>query len=165
MFYASLSEAFGVDSLEKTVETPKRTTKVERVKFPADLVTPEEDDDDVPTMIPEERKITSLEVKKYLRDVYKKQGVKKVWNMLDPRIQKKILESCNKSIDSTKKWFDDILTSPEKLLILLAMLFVFILLLDSTSKKAEAPVSSFRPDQQYFYYPQQFSSQPIDLRW
>ena len=167
MFFASINEAFGVDSLEKPKEEiPRTTTKVERVRFPTELVGENDDDDDdnIPTMIPEDRKITSLEVKNYLSKVYTKQGMKKVWELLDPKIKRKILSSCKSSIQNTQKWFDDILASPEKLLIILAILFVLILLLDSSSKKAEAPAASYRPEQ-YYYYPQQQFNTPVELRW
>jgi hypothetical protein len=169
MFYATIDEAFGVNSLEKPQEevVPKKTTKVERVRFPTELVgenADDDDDDDIPTMIPEDRKITSLEVKNYLSKVYTKQGMKKVWELLDPKIKRKILLSCKSSIQNTQKWFDDILTSPEKLLIILAILFVLILLLDSSSKKAEAPAASYRPEQ-YYYHPQQQFNTPVELRW
>jgi hypothetical protein len=168
MFFASISEAFGVDSLEKPKEevVPRTTKKVERVRFPTELAGESADDDvyDIPTMIPEDRKISALEVKEYLSNVYTKQGMKKVWELLDPKIKRKILSSCKSSIQNTQKWFDDILSSPEKLLIILAILFVLILLLDSSSKKAEAP-AAFRPEQYYYYPQQQFANQPVELRW
>jgi hypothetical protein len=168
MFFASINEAFGVDSLEKPQEevVPRKTTKVERVRFPTELAgesVASDDGDDIPTMIPEDRTITSLEVKEYLSNMYTKQGMKKVWELLDPKIKRKILSSCKSSIKNTTKWFDDILSSPEKLLIILAILFVLILLLDSSSKKAEAP-AAFRPEQ-YYYYPQQQFNTPVELRW
>ena len=167
MFFASINEAFGVDSLEKPNEevVPRKTTKVERVRFPTELAGESADDDEMPTMIPEDRKITSLEVKEYLSEMYTKKGMKKVWELLDPKIKRKILSSCKSSIKNTTKWFDDILSSPEKLLIILAILFVLILLLDSSSKKPEASVNYSRPDQYYYYPQQQFSSQPVELRW
>jgi hypothetical protein len=161
MFYATITEAFGVDDLEKKGEVPKVTKKVERVRFPAELLGEEEDD--VPTMIPDDRKLSDLEVKQYISDMYTKKGIARVWNLLDSRIKKKVVESCKKSVRDTKKWFDDIITSPEKLLVILALLFVLILLLDSSSAKPQDPVT-YRPTDQFYYYPQQFTNQP-DLRW
>ena len=167
MYYCSISEAFGVDSLEKPqADAPKKTTKVERVKFPSELVgtsSDSNDDDELPTMIPEERKITSLEVKRYISEMYTKQGMAKVWELIDPRIRKKLLSACKSSMVNTKKWFDDIFSSPEKLLVILAMLFILILLLDSSSKKPES-IPSYRPQEQYFYYPQAPQVSP-ELRW
>jgi hypothetical protein len=163
MYYASISEAFGVDDLEKKEDPkmePKVTKKVERVRFPAELLG--EEDDDI-TMIPDDRKLSDLEVKQYISDMYTKKGISRVWNLLDSRIKKKVVESCKKSVRDTKKWFDDIITSPEKLLVILALLFVLILLLDSSSAKPQDPVT-YRPTDQYYYYPQQQFSTP-ELRW
>ena len=165
MYYCSISEAFGVDSLEKPQnDAPKTTTKVERVKFPRELVGDDNGDDteDLPTMIPEERKITSLEVKRYISDMYTKHGMEKVWKLIDPRIKKKLLSACKSSMVNTRKWFDDIFSSPEKLLVILAILFVLILLLDSGKKTEMTP--SYRPQEQFFYYPQAPQVSP-ELRW
>jgi hypothetical protein len=165
MNYCSISEAFGVDSLEKPQnDAPKTTTKVERVKFPRELVGDDNGDDteDLPTMIPEERKITSLEVKRYISDMYTKHGMEKVWKLIDPRIKKKLLSACKSSMVNTRKWFDDIFSSPEKLLVILAILFVLILLLDSGKKTEMTP--SYRPQEQFFYYPQAPQVSP-ELRW
>jgi hypothetical protein len=162
MYYCSISEAFGVDSLEKPqADAPKATTKVERVKFPSELIGDDNsgDTDELPTMIPEERKITSLEVKRYISEMYTKQGMAKVWELIDPRIRKKLLSACKSSMVNTRKWFDDIFSSPE----ILAMLFILILLLDSSSKKPEM-TPSYRPQEQYFYYPQVPQVSP-ELRW
>lgn len=164
MYYCSISEAFGVDSLEKPQkDVPKQTTKVERVKFPTELVGDDNDDTDeeLPTMIPEERKITSVEVKRYISDMYTKEGMAKVWELIDPRIRKKLLSACKSSLTNTRKWFDDIFSSPEKLLVILAILFVLILLLDS-NKKPE--VHAYRPQEQYFYHPHAPQVIP-ELRW
>ena len=167
MYYCSISEAFGVDSLEKPqADAPKATAKVERVKFPSELIGDDNsgDTDELPTMIPEERKITSLEVKRYISEMYTKQGMSKVWELIDPRIRKKLLSACKSSMVNTKKWFDDIFSSPEKLLVILAMLFILILLLDSSSKKPES-IPSYRPQEQFFYYPQAPQVSPQELRW
>lgn len=166
MYYCSISEAFGVDSLEKPqADAPKTTTKVERVKFPSELVGDDDsgDTEELPTMIPEGREITSLEVKRYISEMYTKKGMAKVWELIDPRIRKKLLSVCKSSMVNTRKWFDDIFSSPEKLLVILGMLFILILLLDSSSKKTES-IPSYRPQDQYFYYPQapQVSQ---ELRW
>ena len=63
MYYASISEAFGVDSLDAKPETaPKKTTKVERTKFLEKVMgedvqgTDSMDVEPVLTVIPEERK-------------------------------------------------------------------------------------------------------------
>jgi len=165
MYYCSISEAFGVDSLEKPQnDAPKTTTKVERVKFPSELVGDDNggDTEELPTMRPEERKITSLEVKRYISDMYTKHGMEKVWKLIDPRIKKKLLSACKSSMVNTRKWFDDIFSSPEKLLVILAILFVLILLLDSGKKTEMAP--SYRPQEQFFYYPQAPQVSP-ELRW
>ena len=95
--------------------------------------------------------------------MYTKQGMAKVWELIDPRIRKKLLSACKSSMVNTKKWFDDIFSSPEKLLVILGMLFILILLLDSSSKKPEM-TPSYRPQEQYFYYPQAPAVSP-DLRW
>jgi hypothetical protein len=129
------------------------------------------DDDDnyeIPNIIPEERKLTEREVRDYISKMYTKGGLKKVWRLLDPKIRKKILAMCNKTVENTNKWFEDLLSSPEKLLILLAIIFVIILLLDTTSPKAEVPVQTFRPMEQVYYYPPQTVSPPSvapELRW
>lgn len=166
MYYCSISEAFGVDSLEKPqADAPKTTTKVERVKFPSELVGDDNsgDTEELPTMIPEGRKITSLEVKRYISEMYTKKGMAKVWELIDPRIRKKLLSVCKSSMVNTRKWFDDIFSSPEKLLVILGMLFILILLLDSSSKKTES-APSYRPQEQFFYYPQAAQVSP-ELRW
>ncbi|AGE50134.1 hypothetical protein ATCVCanal1_289L [Acanthocystis turfacea Chlorella virus Canal-1] len=181
MFFASINEAFGVDSLEKTedevAKNRPKTMKTERAsvsrtKFPTeDMVGEDIGDDDsyeLPTVIPEERKLTDLEVRRYISKMYTKGGLKKVWALLDPKIRKKILTMCNKTVENTNKWFEDLLSSPEKLLILLAIIFVIILLLDSTSSKAEVPAQTFRPMEQVYYYPPQaMSTAPNgpELRW
>ena len=169
MYFASINEAFGVDSLEKpakAVEAPKTKKKIERVKFPDELLDDGGDDDDmIPTMIPEERKLSDYEVKKYISNLYTKQGMTKVWNLLDKKIQRNIIKKCNDSIKNVRTWIDDIVSSPEKLLVILAILFVLILLLDSnSSKKAEAPMQ-YR--QEYLYYTPgvQYTQPPVELRW
>lgn len=170
MFFATIGEAFGVDTLEKKEET-NQTMPVERVKFSRELLgeTPDSNvTDDIPTMIPEERRLTDLEVRQYISKMYTKQGMRKVWSLIDPRIKRRIVETCNKSAKNTQKWFEDILSSPEKLLIILAVIFVLILLIDSTSKKTETAVAptTYRPAELMYYqtYPSQFSHQP-ELRW
>ena len=178
MFFASINEAFGVDSLEKTDEEvakyrPK-TMKTERVtvdrtKFPTkEMVGEDVSDDDsyeIPNVIPEERKITDLEVRRHISKMYTKGGLKKVWSLLDPKIRKKILAMCNKTAKDTQKWFDDLMTSPEKLLVILAVIFVLIVLLDSTSKP-EVQVQAYRP-MEYYYPSQPQMSAPVvsELRW
>ncbi|AGE57612.1 hypothetical protein ATCVNTS1_334L [Acanthocystis turfacea Chlorella virus NTS-1] len=182
MFFASINEAFGVDSLEKTADEVEKnrpkTMKTERVsvsrtKFPTEDMVGEDakgDDDsyEIPNIIPEERKLSDLEVRRYISNMYTKGGLKKVWALLDPKIRKRILTMCNKTAKTARKWFDDILTSPEKLLIILAIIFVIILLLDSTSPKAEIPTQTFRPMEQVYYYPPQSMAPPSvgpELRW
>jgi len=181
MFFASINEAFGVDSLEKTDEEIKqrpKTAKAERVsvdrtKFPTKEMVgediPDEDSYEIPAVIPEERKLTDLEVRKYISKMYTKGGIKKVWSLLDQRIRKKVLAMCNKTIQNTHKWFEDLMASPEKLLILLAIIFVLILLLDSTSSKPDVQphcAHMYRPVEQ-IYYPQQAmgASNGPELRW
>ena len=95
--------------------------------------------------------------------MYTKGGLKKVWSLLDPRIRKKFVAMCNKTAKNTQKWFEDLMTSPEKLLIILAVIFVLIVLLDSTSPKPEVQVQTYRPME--YYYPQQQMAPPTELRW
>jgi hypothetical protein len=167
MQFASISEAFGVDSLEKEdVRVPAK--KIERVRFPAELIEQSDEIDELPTLIPDDRKLSELEVKQYLSNLHSKQGLNAVWNLLDPKIKRHILEKCKKSFASANKWFEDLLTSPEKLLVILAILFVLILLLDSTGKKQEAPTHFFRPQEQFYYMPpqmQQMPHQAPEFRW
>ena len=179
MFFASINEAFGVDSLEKTEDEIQKNrpktmkterVKVSRTKFPTeDMVGEDVKDDDyeIPNIIPEERKLTDAEVRRYISKMYTKGGLRNVWRLLDPKIRKKILTMCNKTVENTNRWFEDLLSSPEKLLILLAIIFVIILLLDSTSPKAEIPAQTFRPMEQVYYYPPQAMSTPPapELRW
>ena len=182
MFFASINEAFGVDSLEKTEDEiqknrPKtmkteRASVVSRTKFPTeDMVGEDVKDDDVfeiPAVITEERKLTDLEVRKYISQMYTKGGIRKVWGLIDPKIRKKILTMCNRTVKNTNKWFEDILSSPEKLLIILAIIFVIILLLDTTSPKVEIPTQTFRPMEQVYYYPPQTVAPPSlvpEIRW
>ena len=73
--------------------------------------------------------------------------------MMDDRIKKKLLGMCNKSARGVKSFFEDIFTSPEKMLAILAVLFVIIILLDISQPKAPEVPRVNIPEQ--FYYPQQ----------
>jgi hypothetical protein len=76
--------------------------------------------------------------------------------MMDARVKKKILGMCNKSANNIKGFFDDIFTSPEKMLAILAVLFVIIILLDISQPKAvEVPRVNMQNMAEQFYYPQQ----------
>jgi hypothetical protein len=160
MYYATLSEAFGVDSLEhEKTEIPKTKATTRKSFSFSDKVFGEdvEDSDSAdteppPVFIPADRTLSNAEVKKYITDLYKKKGLNAVWNLLDKRIQLKLVGMCKNMINGAKTFFDDIFTSPEKIMIILAVLFVIIILLDSgKGKDHQAPQVT-----QGYYYPQQF---------
>ena len=158
MQFATLMDAFGVNSLETGDKKPanKRTTFQDKV-FGEDVEDADTKDVEPPILvIPEDRKITKREVQEFIADTYRKKGMNAVWNMMDDRIKKKILGMCNKSASGVKSFFEDIFTSPEKMLAILAVLFVIIILLDiSQPKKVEMPRVNMQNMAEQFYYPQQ----------
>lgn len=158
MQFATLFDAFGVDSLETGEKKPvNKRTKFQDKVFGEDVEDVDKTDVEPPIMvIPEDRKITRREVKEFLADTYRKKGINGVWNILDARMQKKLLGMCNKSASNIKGFFDDIFTSPEKMLAILAVLFVIIILLDISQHKApEVPRVNMQNMAEQFYYPQQ----------
>ena len=158
MQFATLMDAFGVNSLEDAGKKSenKRTTFQDKV-FGEDVEDADTKVVEPPILvIPEDRKITKREVQEFIADAYRKKGINAVWNMMDVRIQKKILGMCNKSASNIKGFFEDIFTSPEKMLAILAVLFVIIILLDiSQPKKVEIPRVNMQNMAEQFYYPQQ----------
>lgn len=161
MYFASIYDAFGVDTLENEPRKP-----INRAKF-QDEPKGEETNDEVVedvVMIPEEKKITEQEVRRYISNMYTKKGLKKVWNLLNPKIKMNILKMCTKSVKNTHAWFESILSSPEKLLIILAIIFVIILLIDSMSSKSDTVHMYSRPSE-YYFIPQTQIREPVDLRW
>jgi hypothetical protein len=129
MYYATLNEAFGVDSFEPP---PKKEEKVARVKFSNKILG---EDVDIPTdppatFAPRQKPIDRASVRKYISTTYAVGGVEAVWNLLEPRVQTHIISMCNESANSIHRFFDDILSSPDKMLVLLAVLFMLIMLLD-----------------------------------
>jgi len=163
MYYATLSEAFGVDSLEhEKTEIPKtKATARKSFSFSDKVFGEDVEDSDVvdtdppPVFVPTERTLSNSEVKKYISNLYKKDGLNAVWNLLDKRIQLRIMGMCKNMINEAKTFFDDIFTSPEKIMIILAVLFVIIILLDS-GKGKDTPQA---PQVSQGYYPQQFYPQ------
>ena len=155
MQFATLMDAFGVDSLEPEQKKPaSNRTKFQDKVFGEDVDDADKTDVEPPIMvIPEDRKITRREVQEFIGDAYRKQGINAVWNMMDDRIKKKLLGMCNKSARGVKSFFEDIFTSPEKMLAILAVLFVIIILLDISQPKAPEVPRVNIPEQ--FYYPQQ----------
>ena len=148
MQFATIMDAFGVDSLDNGPARAGKRKKFEDV--------PGEDVDDVDTkdtdppitVIPEDRKITKREVQEFIANTYRKGGMPAVWNMLDSRVQERILWSCKQSAVDVKGFFEDLFASPEKLLAILAVLFVVIILLDTSQGKKDMP------KMQECYYPQ-----------
>ena len=164
MQFATLMDAFGVNSLETGEKKPvsKRTAFQDKV-FGEDVEDADTKDVDPPILvIPEDRKITKLEVQEFIADTYRKKGISAVWNMMDARVKKKILGMCNKSASNIKGFFDDIFASPEKMLAILAVLFVIIILLDISQPKkvVEIPRVNMQNMAEQFYYPQQMPQMP-----
>ncbi len=154
MQFASIFDAFGVNSLETGEKSPasKRTAFQDKV-FGEDVEDADKVGVEPPVMvIPEDRKITKKEVQEFISNAYRKKGLNAVWNLMDSRVKRKIIGMCNKSVSNIKGFFEDIFTSPEKMLAILAVLFVIIILLDiSQPKKVEIPVMNMA---EQFYYPQ-----------
>ncbi|AGE54576.1 hypothetical protein PBCVKS1B_302L [Paramecium bursaria Chlorella virus KS1B] len=176
MYYATLSEAFGVDTLEhEKTETPKTKATTRKTFTFSDKVFGEDvdvsdsvDTEPPPVFIPEDRKLSNSEVKKYIANLYKKEGINAVWNLLDKRVQIKLMGMCKDTIQGAKTFFDDLLSSPEKIMIILAVLFVIIILLDSGKGKeqyAQPQVSQgyYYPQTQQFYTPV-IPQNPIQLQ-
>lgn len=160
MQFATLMDAFGVSSLETgDKKTASKRTVFEDKVFGEDVEESDTKDVEPPiTIIPEDRKITKREVQEFIADTYRKKGINAVWNMMDDRIKKKILGMCNKSARNVTGFFEDIFTSPEKMLAILAVLFVIIILLDiSQPKKVDIPKVTMA---EQFYYPQQMPQMP-----
>lgn len=157
MQFATLMDAFGVNSLEDVGKKPasKRAAFEDKI-FGEDVEDADIKEVEPPIMvIPEDRKITKREVQEFIADAYRKKGINAVWNMLDVRIQKRIVGMCNESARGVSGFFEDIFTSPEKMLAILAVLFVVIILLDiSQAKMPEVPRVNM-PNMEQFYYPQQ----------
>jgi hypothetical protein len=164
MQFATLFDAFGVDSLEDVGKKPasKRTAFQDKV-FGEDVEDADIKDVEPPIMvIPEYRKITKLEVQEFISNAYRKKGINAVWNIMDVRIQKQLLGICNKSANGIKGFFEDIFTSPEKMLAILAVLFVIIILLDISQPKAPEVqrVNMANMSEQYYYPQQQMPQMP-----
>ena len=157
MQFATLLDAFGVDSLETGVKKPanNRTAFEEKV-LGEDVEDAGNKDMEPPIMvIPEDRKITKREVQEFIANMYRKKGIHAVWNIMDSRIKKKLLGMCNKSTRGVTSFFEDIFTSPEKMLAMLAVLFVIIILLDiSQPKKVEMSRINMQNMAEQLYYPQ-----------
>ncbi|AGE54886.1 hypothetical protein PBCVMA1D_339L [Paramecium bursaria Chlorella virus MA1D] len=179
MYYATLNEAFGVDSLENDrEETPKMTPKTKpviRTKFTDKIFGEDVDDSDFvdteppPVFVSNERKLSNAEVKKYISNLYKKEGLDAVWNLLDKRVQMKLMTMCSNIVKKTKTFFDDLFTSPEKIMVILGILFFVIILLDSNKEKHYHPQSQPQvyyqpqPQPQQFYAPM-VAQNPIPLQ-
>lgn len=163
MQFATLMDAFGVNSLEPEQKKPdiKRAVFQDKV-FGEDVKEADGMGVEPPLMvIPEDRKISKKEVQEFIADTYRKKGINAVWNMMDVRIQKKLLGMCNKSAKGVMSFFEDIFTSPEKMLAIMAVLFVIIILLDiSHPKKIEIPRVNMPNMTEQFYYPQQMPQMP-----
>jgi hypothetical protein len=159
MQFATISEAFGVDSLENNDRKPAKRTAFGDKIFGEDIEDADAKDVEPPIMvIPEDRKITQREVREFLTNTYRQKGIRGVWNMFDLRIKRKLLGMCNKQVNAISGFFEDLFTSPEKMLAVLAVLFVVIILLDvSKTKVPEAAAPRYHPaEQMYYQQPQQY---------
>lgn len=158
MQFATLFDAFGVHSLEKEVKkSDSNRTAFEDKIFGEEAK--EETDEEPVSFIPEERKITKIEVKEFIANAYKKNGINAIWDLMDPRVKRKLIHMCQQSARSAKNFFDDLFTSPEKMLAILGLLFVVIILLDIGGKKKEIvpePMHypTFPPQYQHYFAPQ-----------
>jgi len=158
MYYATLNEAFGVDKLEEEkTQIPKtRPTKPKTFAFSDKIFGEDVEESDAtdtePPLAPvsEDRKLSNAEVKKYITNLYKTNGLNAVWNLFDKRIQLKLMGMCKDMINDAKTFFDDILSSPEKIMMILAILFVIIIILDSGSGNKHHHCNHT----QGYYYPQ-----------
>jgi len=159
MQFATIMDAFGVQSLEKEIKKPNSDRTAFEDKIFGEEAKEEIDEEPI-SFIPEERKITKMEVKKFIANAYKKNGINGIWELLDPRVKRKIINMCKQSAQSAKNFFDDLFTSPEKMLAILGLLFVVIILLDIGGNKKEviAPepmqYSMFPPQYQQYFAPQ-----------
>jgi hypothetical protein len=161
MQFATIIEAFGVNSLEKDVKRPDTNRTAFEDKIFGEEVK-EADEEEPIAFIPEERKTTKIEVKDFIADVYKKKGINGVWELLDPRIKRKILGMCQQSARNAKNFFDDLFTSPEKMLAILGLLFVVIILLDIGGKKKETAMPE--PMQYHQMFPPQYQMYPPHMQ-
>jgi len=158
MQFATISEAFGVDSLENVDKKPAKRTAFGDKIFGEDVEDADAKDVEPPIMvIPEDRKITQREVREFLANTYRQKGIKGVWSMFDSRIKRKLLGMCSKPVNAISGFFEDLFTSPEKMLAILAVLFVIIILLDVSKTKVPEAAPRFHPaDQMYYQQPQQY---------
>ena len=159
--FATLKEALGVDSFD----TPEMQlggdttsfTLADKI-FGTDVHDEGADPMDAPAGIRQNKKITQTQVKRYISNVYKTKGIAGVWSVLDPRVKQHVLKMCTKQMVDFTSWFDDLFKSPEKMLILLAMVFVLIVVLDTSAPAAETNA----PPMYYYQYPR-MPGNPVDL--
>lgn len=128
MAYATIEEAWGLKSFSKntptrTLERPQKrvvvkTPRVPRVSSPSAFVS-ETPHRPVPTV---------RDVQKFIAGLYAKSGASGVIQLLGPQISKAI---CGKAVDA-RSWLSSLLEDPEKMLIILAVLFGVIVLMDVT---------------------------------
>ena len=162
MQFATIMDAFGVDCLDNGATHKGGRKKFEDVPG-EDIHEIETRDAEPPIMvIPEDRRITRREVREFIAKTYRKEGMAAVWNMLDSRIKERILWTCKQSTIDVRGFFEDLFTSPEKLLAILAVLFVVIILLDTSQGKKNT-----QKMQEYYYphaFPQQMQMPPQQMQ-
>lgn len=123
MTYATIEEAWGLKTLgrdpDATMTKPVKKKSLKYFRPPSAFVsdTPHRP---VPTV---------RDVQKFVAGLYSKSGVKGVIQLLGPQISRAM---CGDKVVDAKSWFSSMLEDPEKMLIVLAVLFGVIVLLDVT---------------------------------
>jgi len=120
MAYATIEEAWGLKSFARESSRPEKRVviKTPPIKRPPafESSTPHRP---VPTV---------RDVQKFIAGLYAKSGASGVIQLLGPQISKAL---CGKAADA-KSWLSSLLEDPEKMLMILAVLFGVIVLLDVT---------------------------------
>jgi hypothetical protein len=121
MAYATIEEAWGLKSFARESSRPEKRVviKTPPIKRPPafESSTPHRP---VPTV---------RDVQKFIAGLYAKSGASGVIQLLGPQISKAL---CGKAAANGKSWLSSLLEDPEKMLMILAVLFGVIVLLDVT---------------------------------
>jgi hypothetical protein len=121
MAYATIEEAWGLKSFAR--ESSSRPEKRVVIKTPPIKRPPAFESSTPHRPVP-----TVRDVQKFIAGLYAKSGASGVIQLLGPQISKAL---CGKAADA-KSWLSSLLEDPEKMLMILAVLFGVIVLLDVT---------------------------------
>jgi hypothetical protein len=126
MAYATIEEAWGLKSFARESSRPEKRVviKTPPIKRPP-VISPSA----FASSTPHRPVPTVRDVQKFIAGLYAKSGASGVIQLLGPQISKAL---CGKAAANGKSWLSSLLEDPEKMLMILAVLFGVIVLLDVT---------------------------------